>query len=88
MTVGQLKELLVGVDDNTMVYIPVQQEFDGHLYSPCIIDSGVGEISDDPNMGEEEFETRLNLGTLKGKEAFLLLPCENEKDKNHLHELN
>jgi hypothetical protein len=88
MTVGKLKQLLEGLDENMKVYIPVSQEFDGHFYSPCEQDSGESELGGDETMSEEEFETAVNLGTLKAEKVFLLLPCAFDEEKDHSHELN
>lgn len=88
MTVGKLKQLLEGLDDNMKVYIPVNQEFDGHFYSPCEEDSGESEIGGEGDMTEEEFERQDNLGILKTEKVFLLLPCNFDEEKDHSHHMN
>lgn len=88
MTVGKLKQLLEGLDDNMKVYIPVSQEFDGHFYSPCEEDSGESEFGGDETMSEDEVETAANLGTLETQKVFLLLPCNFDGEKDHSHHLN
>jgi hypothetical protein len=88
MTVGKLKQLLEGLDENMKVYIPVSQEFDGHFYSPCEQDSGESEVGGDETMSEEDFEAAVNLGTLKSEKVFLLLPCAFDEEIDHSHELN
>jgi hypothetical protein len=88
MTVGKLKQLLEGVDDNLVVYIPVTQEFDGHFYSPCEQDSGESEFGGDETMTDEELAAAENLGTLEFKKVFLLIPCNFHEEKDHSHNMN
>lgn len=40
MNVGELKMLLEGVDNSTVVYIPESLDFTGVLYSPDVEESG------------------------------------------------
>ena len=78
MTVKELRELLNEVDDDSIeVLIPVNAEFDGLFRSPCMGESGLGELPIDEEDDEMLGET---------KDYFLILPHgfgehdENEPD--------
>lgn len=71
MKVKDLRELLEGVDDDMHVLIPVNPVFDGMFKHPCLVESGVGELGVNENLGTTE-------------ESFLLVPCgffEEHEDK-------
>lgn len=75
MTVGKLKQLLEGLDDEMLVLIPTTNEFTGEFYSPCNEESGVGEMG---IVEEVEVTTK----------EFMLVPCGFFEEKDHSHELN
>lgn len=89
MTVGRLKELLEGVDDEMQVLIPLTQEFDGAFYSPCSKESGVLQIGPEDGLSQEEIEEMILLGKpLPEEDRFILIPCGFSDEKDHSHELN
>lgn len=66
MTVGELKELLEGIDDNVEVLIPLDKEVaDGFFYSPCFETSGEIEVNVD-GLEDLDFIT---------EKSFVLVPC-------------
>lgn len=76
MTVGELKILLEGVDDNTEILIPLNagDGFDGMFFSPCIEDSGASDVGIDDLDEEDEAEMKL-LGIVDTSQpTFLLVP--------------
>lgn len=54
MTVADLKQLLKNAHDDMEVLIPVSMEFDGRFVSPCIAESGIGELALDEDGDEKE----------------------------------
>jgi len=83
MTVGELKELLEGLDDEMEVLIPLDSfVYDGKFMSPCIEESGVVQL-DNPDNILSPSET-----------TFLLVPCgffddiDDEFDNEIIPELN
>jgi hypothetical protein len=89
MTVGELKKLLVGANDDMLVLIPVSQEFDGMFYSPCSGESGVTKMGTDPDVTEEELQGMELLNKpLPEEESFMLVPHGFGEEKNYKHELN
>lgn len=75
MTVGELKNLLEGVDDNTEVLIPLNagDGFDGMFFSPCAEESGIGEMGIVDGDEEDLVEMEL-LGKKTTEQEFLLVP--------------
>ena len=69
MTVGELKLLLELVDDDLLVLMPANGEYDGHFISPCMNESGIVELGDDED-NEDDFEP-----------SFLLVPHEFFEEK-------
>ena len=86
MNVKELKELLKDVPDDTPVVIPVKQYFDGAFYSPCIEDSGVGELG--LYFDEEEEKEAALLGKPTHENSFMLLPHGFFEEPDYSHELN
>lgn len=81
MTVADLKKLLSGVDDDTMVLISKTGEFDGFFVSPCVAESGLSEITagDDNASIEEQIEeqqdmTELDFELSPKQKVFMILP--------------
>ncbi len=71
MTVGILKGLLEGVDDEMQVLIPTSPTFDGIFVSPCEVHSGPAEMGIyDP---EDEKEALL-LGKSTTRMDFVIVP--------------
>lgn len=65
MNVGQLKQLLEGVDDDVEILIPFDASmFDGLFYSPCIDESGEG----------DSITSDFNETGMASEKSFLLLP--------------
>lgn len=73
MTVSELKELLIGVDDDMQVVIPTNSIFDGVFYTPDYTESGVNLFGEDTDPNEE---------------LFLLAPTGFSDDEIKTHELN
>lgn len=68
--------MLIGVDDEMEVLIPMSAEFDGYFKHPCTSDSGVAELGVNENLGTT-------------KDAFVLAPCAYyDANKDCTHELN
>lgn len=89
MNVGQLKKLLEGVDDSLKVLVPITQEFDGRFYSPCSEDSGKTTMGTGEYLTEEEEkEMKLLNKPIPEEDAFLLIPCGFDEEKDQAHELN
>jgi hypothetical protein len=89
MTVKRLRELLEGVNDNVQVLIPMTQEFDGAFYSPCSEDSGLTQVGTATDLTEEDIkEMELLNKPIPEEDAFLLIPCGFDEEKEHKHELN
>jgi hypothetical protein len=89
MTVGELRKLIEGADDDMQVLIPLTQEFDGAFYSPCSHDSGVSQMGTDNDLTEEDIkEMELLNKPIPEVPALLLIPCGFGEEKDHTHELN
>lgn len=88
MTVKQLRKLLEGVDDNVPVLIPVNREFDGRFYRPCSEESGIAAMGMGVPLEEEDYKEAELLGKLQEEDAFLLVPCGFDEEKDHTHEMN
>lgn len=54
MTVKELKKLLKKAPDDMQVLIPINGEFDGMFFSPCMGESGVSELGIDDEGDETE----------------------------------
>jgi hypothetical protein len=90
MTVGELKILLEGVDDDTQVLVPMEpiEGFTGAFFSPCMEESKELEMGTE-DLDEEEINERELLNKpLEHKPAFVLVPCGFFEEKEHTHELN
>lgn len=91
MTVKDLKAMLDGIDDEMEVFIPANsEEFDGRLYSPCAVDSGLSQIADVPDEDMQDYiengeDTEWKYPT---KDIFMLVPCGYSEEKDHSHVLN
>ena len=89
MTVGELKVLIDGADDNLKILIPVSNEFDGFFYSPCKVESGVSKVGIGEELTEEDVEEMELLNKpIPQEDCFLLLPCGFSEEKDKSHELN
>ena len=75
MTVGELKVLLEGADDSAQVLIPLNagDGFDGAFFTPCIEESGMGEVGI-VDGDEEDLQEMELLGKEISKPEFLLVP--------------
>jgi hypothetical protein len=89
MTVKDLNEMLLGVDENMQVLIPINKEFDGMFYSPCNIESGVNTVGTDNDLSEDDVQEMELLGKeLPEENVFMFVPCGFFEEKDHSHELN
>lgn len=68
MTVGDLKEMLEGVDNEMEVIIPMNAEFDGIFRSPCAGETGVIEITAE-DIEDDDIDEFTQM-----KEVFAILP--------------
>lgn len=62
MNVRDLKRILSGVDDELIVLIPMNGEFDGHFVSPCLQETDIVQLG----IKEDSEETA---------PAFVIVPC-------------
>jgi hypothetical protein len=77
-----------GLDDEMQVLIPLNQEFDGQWYSPCVAESGTSEMGLE-DLDEEELKERELLNKeVKKETSFVLVPHGFSDEKDHTHELN
>jgi hypothetical protein len=93
MTLKQLEELIAdarlrGIDDDSLVLIPVNQEFDGALYSPCVEESGFAECGIEDFDEDEIAERQLLNKPIEKAKDFILVPCVYFEEKDHSHEMN
>lgn len=88
MTVGELRNKLLGVDDSLTVLIPVSDEFNGAFYSPCVEETGVKKMGTEYISEEEITEMQLLNKQIPEEDSFILTPCGFWEEKSNLHELN
>lgn len=88
MVVGDLRQMIEGVDDEMQVLIPLTQEFDGVFYSPCIMESGVTEMGGDEDVSPDDVEELALVDKLEMRKEFCLVPCGFSEERDHSHELN
>lgn len=89
MTVGELKKILEGVNEDMQVLVPFTTIFDGRFYSPCSIESGVAGLGTDMYINEEDIkEMELLNKPIPQEDSFLIVPCGFTEEKDHSHELN
>lgn len=77
MTVRDLKQLLEGCDDDMKVLIPLNPAdgFDGMFFSPCIEESGVGEMGTEDLEEDDLKEMELLDKEIPQEPTFVLVPC-------------
>ncbi len=74
MTVADLKDLIADLPDDMPVLIPLNptEGFDGELFSPCLVESGIGTLE---GLSPEDEQEALLLNKPTTQEAFVLVPC-------------
>lgn len=77
MTVLELKEMLADLPDEMQVLVPLNagDGFDGAFFSPCLEESGEGEMGLEDLDEEEIAERKLLNEPPETEKSFLLVPC-------------
>lgn len=91
MTVGELRKMIDGVDDNMPVVIPTSKDFKGvfSVYSPCSVGSGKSQLPACDDMTNDEIkELLLADKPLPQEDVMMLVYCGYGEDHEHTHELN
>ncbi len=88
MTVNDLRKLIEGADGDLQVLIPINQEFDGAFYSPCIKESGITTMGLGDLSEEDIKEMKLLNKPIPEEKSLLLVPCGFSEEQDHSHEMN
>lgn len=75
MTAKDLRAMLEGVPDDTPVYIPLHEEFDGMWVHPCMEDSGLVKLGTEESDEEDEKERQLLNKPESDESAFVFVRC-------------